>query len=113
MIEYAVGFLSALLAGLGVGGGGLLVIYLVLIENIEQLRAQGINLVFFLFSSAASLTVHVKKRNIPYRLTAVLAFAGVAGAVIGNILVNSVSEELARMMFGVFLIISGAIAVFR
>ncbi len=55
MIESVVGFITALLAGLGIGGGGLLVIYLVLWTNCEQLSAQGINLLFFLFSSASAM----------------------------------------------------------
>lgn len=37
----------AILTGLGVGSGGLLVIYLTLVSGIDQPVAQGINLLFF------------------------------------------------------------------
>ena len=41
----------AMLAGVGVGGGGLLVIYLTLAVTMPQLEAQGINLLFFIAAS--------------------------------------------------------------
>ena len=41
---------TALLAGMGVGGGGLLVLYLVFIKDMGQTMAQGLNLVFFIMS---------------------------------------------------------------
>ena len=43
-------FLLAALSGMGVGGGGLFVIYLSLFTNTPQLTAQGMNLLFFLLS---------------------------------------------------------------
>ena len=47
-------FIIALLSGMGIGSGGLLVIYLTLLEKVPQLTAQGINLLFFIFASASS-----------------------------------------------------------
>ena len=57
-------FVFAVLSGLGVGGGGLLVIYLALFTDVAQLSAQGINLLFFIFSCGASMLVHLSKRKI-------------------------------------------------
>lgn len=113
MIEFIVGYITAALAGLGIGGGGLLVIYLALIEKLPQLEAQGINLLFFIFSSTAAMSVHLFKRKIPLKLTVLLAISGVIGACIGNFIIGKISEELLRMMFGVLLVISGVIALFR
>ena len=39
---------AALLTGMGMGSGGVLVIYLTLWAEIEQYTAQGLNLLFFL-----------------------------------------------------------------
>ena len=47
-------FLLAALSGMGVGGGGLFVIYLSLFTDTPQLVAQGMNLLFFLFFSQNS-----------------------------------------------------------
>ena len=51
IIDTVVAFFASALAAMGVGGGGLLVIYLTLVRATEQISAQGINLFFFLFSS--------------------------------------------------------------
>ena len=48
-LDILVSFLIATLSGLGIGSGGLLVIYLTLLDGMPQLRAQGVNLVFFSF----------------------------------------------------------------
>ncbi|MBQ7820663.1 MAG: sulfite exporter TauE/SafE family protein [Clostridia bacterium] len=113
MLEYAVGFFTAALAGLGVGGGGLLVIYLVLCAGVKQLAAQGINLIFFLFSSGAAMLIHFRKRRIPLKFTLLLSAAGIAGAVLGSMAAETVSDELVRTLFGVLLTVSGTIALFR
>ena len=52
------------LTGMGIGGGGLLVLYLTAMDGVGQLAAQGCNLLFFVYASAASLFVHNKKRNL-------------------------------------------------
>lgn len=113
MIEFVMGYLTAALAGLGIGGGGLLVIYLALIEKLPQLKAQGINLLFFIFSSAAAMAVHIFKRRIPLKLTLILATSGVAGACVGNMITGKIGENLLRIMFGILLVISGIIALSR
>ena len=113
MLEYATGFFTALLAGLGIGGGGLLVIYLVLWGGVKQLAAQGINLIFFLFSSSASMIIHLRKRNIPFKFTLILSASGIVGAVLGSVAGRAISDEIVRMLFGILLVISGVIALFR
>ena len=42
-------FLTALLAGMGVGSGGLFVVFLTVFLDYPQLAAQGLNLYFFIF----------------------------------------------------------------
>ena len=111
MLDFIVGFITSLLSGMGVGGGGLLVIYLVLVKGLAQYTSQGINLAFFICSSAAALTVHFIKRNINLRLAAYLILFGALGAVLGSIAASYVSPETARGIFGVFLLISGLISL--
>ena len=41
------GLFSGIIGGMGLGGGAVLIIYLTVFKNTEQLRAQGINLLFF------------------------------------------------------------------
>jgi uncharacterized membrane protein YfcA len=61
------GAITGVLSGMGIGGGTLLVIYMVNIANIPQLEAQGINLVYFLPVAALSLVSHIKNRLVEWR----------------------------------------------
>ena len=113
MIDFLVGFFTSVLSGLGIGGGGLLVIWLVLLNGTEQLSAQGINLVFFLFSSTAAMLVHMIKRQINWKLVAYMTVLGSVGALLGSTLAKSIAPEIIRGCFGTLLIVSGAIALFK
>lgn len=107
IINMTAAALIACLAGLGIGGGGLLVIYLTLVLKTEQLTAQGINLIFFIFSALASLCIHFKKRRINIRTVALLAITGIAGSVLGSYISHNIEVEILRKIFGGLLIFSG------
>ncbi len=113
MMDAIVGFAVAILSGLGIGGGGLLVIWLVLFCGTDQLAAQGINLVWFLFSSGAAMVVHLIKRKLNFKLIAWMVLCGSIGAVLGSMLAKSVSPDIIRTFFGGLLILSGALTLFR
>ena len=113
MLNFMVGLLVAVLSGLGIGGGGLLVIWLVLVLGTEQLTAQGINLVWFMFSSGAAMVVHLIKRRLNFKLIGFLAVLGSLGAVLGSLLAKRTSPELIRELFGVLLIFSGVLALLK
>ena len=101
------GILISALAGLGVGGGGLLVIYLTMAKDIPQLEAQGINLLFFVAAGISSLSVHIKKRKLELKNIIVMIIFGSIGAVIGSFIANLTDGEITKKIFGGFLFISG------
>ncbi len=113
MLDFIVGFGAALLSGLGIGGGGLLVIWLVIFCEAEQIAAQGINLIWFIFSSLAAMTVHLIKRSLNFKLIFWLVLWGSIGAVIGSRLTNVIPTDIIRTCFGILLIGSGVITLFR
>lgn len=101
----------ALLAGMGVGSGGLLVIYLTLLENAPQLTAQGINLLFFLFSASASLLVHVLKRKIYLGAVALMGVCGILGSLLGSRAAAYLPGDILRKLFGAMLVLSGMLSL--
>ena len=111
-IDFGAGILVAALAGLGVGGGGLLVIYLAMIKNMAQVEAQGLNLLFFVTAGAASLLIHVKKRRLDYKIIILIIICGSLGAVGGSLLANFIGGAIIKKIFGGFLIASGIIEFF-
>ena len=111
LLDIIVSFAIAMLSGLGIGSGGLLVIYLTLLGNVPQLRAQGINLVFFLFAAGASMLAHLAHRKLIAPLCILLITAGLPGAMIGASLAAVLPAALLRRLFGAFLITAGALTL--
>ena len=108
-----ISFLIAVLSGMGMGSGGLLVVFLTLLADVPQIRAQGINLLFFLFSSGASMLWHVQKRRLSFPVIAVVAAAGLIGTIPGSYAALLLPEKAVRVLFGTMLAVSGTIALFR
>ncbi|MCL2212435.1 MAG: sulfite exporter TauE/SafE family protein [Oscillospiraceae bacterium] len=108
-----VAFATAALAGMGVGGGGLLVLYLTLALHMEQLSAQGVNMLFFAAASAASLLIHARKRKLDMRVIVICAIFALGGAYGGSLLANAMETGLLRKIFGGFLIFSGVLVFLK
>ena len=111
LLDIIVSFAIAMLSGLGIGSGGLLVIYLTLLGDLPQLRAQGINLVFFLFSAGASMLAHLARRKLIAPLCILLITAGLPGALLGASLAAILPAALLRRLFGAFLIAAGTLTL--
>ena len=108
----AASFLGAVIAALGMGGGSVLIIYLTAYLGLEQLAAQGINLVFFLPVAAVALISHHRHGLVKWRVALPLAAVGLAGVYFGQMLAMQVGSELLQKLFGGFLLIIGLREVF-
>lgn len=104
---------AGVLSGLGIGSAGLFVLYLTLVLGMEQVAAQGLNLIFFILSAGASLLLHVGKRHIPWAVVGLLIACALPGAAVGTYLVSLLDSGLIRRMFGVMLTVSGSMTLFR
>ncbi len=113
MLNFIIGTAVSVLSGLGVGGGGLLVIWLVKFLNVGQLEAQTTNLLFFIVSSIASMTVHIKERKLNYKLIGFLCALGAIGVLIGSIAAKKAEPALIRKCFGFLLLFSGIISIVK
>lgn len=113
MIDFLVSCGVALLSGLGVGSGGLLVVFLTEYRAVGQLFAQGVNLIFFIFSSGASTAVNLRARNICYGAVTVMSVGGTVGAIVGALVASMLDPDLLRIGFGVMLLVGGVPALLR
>lgn len=110
-VHVIVAFAIALLSGLGVGGGGLFAVYLSIFSDLPQLAVQGTNLLFFLFSSGASVTVNLFRRRILFSAVAIMIATGLVGAAIGSLAAHVLPEEWLRKIFGMMLVAGGIMSL--
>ena len=97
---------------MGVGGGGLLVIYLTLFEGVEQLAAQGINLCFFILVGISATVYNAIKKRIVWKITLILSICGAISSIWGAYAANAINGNILPKIFGTMLIISGSISLF-
>ena len=99
--------LIAILSGLGIGSGGLLVIWLTLIEGMDTETARGLNLLFFVFSASTALIVHLLMKRIKPSLVLFLAALTCVGTLIGLSLSKFIDPTWLKKIFGGMLVVSG------
>ncbi len=105
-------FLVAMLAGMGVGSGGLFIVYLTMLAGVPQIAAQGLNLHFFIFATAAALLLHARTHPLPFRRLAYVCFVGSVGCGGGAYLAQNMSGGTLRTVFALVLILTGIVTLF-
>lgn len=108
MLDLLIGTAVAVLSGMGVGSGGLLVVYLTLAGGMQQPAAQALNLFFFIFAAGASTAVNIRRRNIAWGCVVLLGVGGVVGAVAGSALAAVIKPRVLRILFGLMLTFTGS-----
>ena len=106
-----VSFICAILCGLGLGGGNLLVVYLTRIAGFDQQSAQGIGLIFFVSSTAVCLVIHAVKKRINKKLLTIALPPVIAGGIAGSFAALYIKGQLLSKFFGAFLILMGIITI--
>ena len=109
---FIISLIIATLSGMGVGGGGLLVIYLTLFEGVEQLASQGINLCFFILVGISATVYNAIKKRIVWKTTLILSACGAISSIFGAFVASAMDGNLLQKIFGAMLIISGSISLF-
>lgn len=100
-------FFAAIAGSLGLGGGGILLLYLTAFADYEQLKAQGINLIFFIPCAIIALIIHAKNHLIEWKATWICSLTGLAGAGLGFWLASLFDPYWLGKAFAVFLLFLG------
>ena len=112
-MDILIGFLAGFAGGLGVGGGGILLLYLTAFTETSQLSAQGINLVFFLPTAAAALFLHFKNGFVKWKTAILAVLFGIPAVFSGFFIAKSTDESLLRLGFALLLLFIGLKELFR
>jgi uncharacterized protein len=100
-----VGGLSALL---GVGGGLVMVPFMVLVLDVGQHAAEGTSLLAIVPTAAVGVVAHRRSGYVSFRSAAFVAIGGIAGSYAGAAIALEVAADLLETIFGVFVIVMGA-----
>lgn len=108
-----IGFFSGIISGMGIGGGTILIPSLVLFQGLDQLQAQGINLIVFIPIGIIALITHKKEGNIDSKYNKKIIIGGLVGAIIGSVIALRLNPDRLRKYFGIFLAIIGLFEFFK
>lgn len=113
MMSFFIATVTGLLSSCGLGGGTLLLIYLVQYAKMEQTVAQGINLLYFLPTGLLALPSHLKSGFLKKEVTKPAILGGLVGASLGSVLAHILDVTLLQTLFSWFLLLIGVYTLFQ
>ena len=107
VLALAVGVLTGIISGFGIGGGTLLLLYLTAVAGMEQYLASGVNLLYFLCCAPTALVSHIRQKRVVWQAFAWCAAAGVVTSIAAAIAGPMLPTRLLRQLFGMLLLYVG------
>lgn len=112
IIALTAGFFAGILGSMGMGGGSVLILYLTLFAGVNQLTAQGINLIFFIPIGALSIILYSKRKIIKYKKLLPFIISGVMSSIPASYIVKHINADVLGKIFGGLVLIYGIIQLF-
>lgn len=106
-VAILMGVVFGFLAGLGIGGGTLLMMWLTLIAGIDHTVARAINLMFFIAAAGSVCIFRLKSKTLSIKPIIPAIIAGCTAAAIFSWVGKNVDTEILQKCFGVLLLITG------
>lgn len=106
------GLLSGIIGAMGLGGGAVLVIYLAVFTDTDQLTSQGINLLFFIPIGLLAVIIYACKKKIKWKITLPAALFGLVGSLGGLAFTDMLGGKITAKIFGGLLVLLGISEIF-
>lgn len=106
-IAVVAGLLTGYLAGIGVGGGSLLILWLTLVLNMNHAAARAINLLFFLCSAGAVSIFRWKQGTLNLKKLLPAILSGCVSAAVFAWISHHLDVEKLKKLFGFLLLATG------
>jgi len=104
----AFGILTGVLSALfGVGGGLVMVPFMVLALGSDQHLAEGTSLLVIVPTAIVGVIAHTRRGYVSFKHAALLAVGGVVGSFLGATLALQLEEGALQVIFGAFLALMG------
>ncbi len=102
-----VGTVLGALAGLGVGGGSLLILWLSAVVGVDHVTARGINLLFFLPCACITSLFRWRQGNLEFATVIPAVISGCAFALLGSWLSTVIDTAHLKYLLGILLVATG------
>mgnify|MGYP002514946001 CR=1 FL=1 len=106
-VAIIIGILLGFLAGLGVGGGSLLILWLTLVLGIDAETARAINLMFFITAAGSVSFFRWRQGVLQIRVIIPAMISGCIAAMAFSVLSQWIDQTLVKRLFGSLLLITG------
>lgn len=112
LISLLIATIFGFLAGMGVGGGSLLLLWLTQIVMMPQIQARIVNLLFFLPAALVATCFRKKEQSIDIRVTVTAAVIGCCTALIFTLISHRIDVTIWKKLLGGLLILTGIREIF-
>lgn len=112
LISFLIATILGFLAGMGVGGGSLLLLWLTQVMMMEQTQARIINLLFFLPAALVATCFWKREQSIDSKVAVTASVIGCCTALIFTLISRRIDMGLLKKLLGGLLILTGAREIF-
>ncbi|MDR1241071.1 MAG: sulfite exporter TauE/SafE family protein [Oscillospiraceae bacterium] len=113
LIDAIFSITSGVAGSVGLGGGAILIMYLTAIVGMEQTKAQGINLIFFIPVAFVASIIYFKRNLIKWKIITQTVPSGILGAFLTFLFLKRANYLVIGKIFGLFLIAMGVFIVVK
>lgn len=113
IIKILVGLLSGITVSMGLGGGAIFIVYLTVIAGVNQMDAQGRNILFFLPIALISIIMHIKNKLIDTKPLVPSIIFGIIGVFLGISIAFFIQVYWMSKLLAVLLFIYGVKELFH
>lgn len=106
-VVIAVSTVLGFLAGIGVGGGSLLILWLTLVLGMPHPQARILNLLFFLPTAIAASVFRWKQGKLDIKKVLPAIISGCVAAAVFSLLFQNMDTTILKKLFGGLLLITG------
>lgn len=103
----ALSIVSGTVAGMGMGGGTLLIPFLTIFLGVPQKIAQVVNLLAFVPMAIVTFFIYLKKKMINFSYSWLIIVSACPVSFFGSLLMFGVSSNVLKICFGFFIAVIG------
>lgn len=104
---YIVLIISAIISGMGIGGGSIFIMLSTFVSNYFHKQLQTYNLILFIIVGIIATINNIKHNNFDKKIFLKTIFFVIIGALLGIYFGYKVTEEKSKILFYVFMLIVG------